>query len=493
MASKILPNVTLRAGYSDNESGWGAGVNRNLRLLDALLHLRVQDRDLSAPPGSPADNRVWIVGPSATGAWVGREGQLALWSMGDDIAGAWEFIQPKDNWKAYVVDESKEYSFNGTTWVEVVAGGVGSSAWVDITGVPVPISDIAALTDPGADRLLMWDDSTGEYTHATLGTNLSFSGTTLNAAGGGGGGGGLTGFTSALNAGSPNTTTNFAGLFADTVSSNGGLALVPKGAGALTMQVPDNTDAGGNIRGAFAVDLQRQRGDATQVASGGSSVAIGASNTASGSSSIAIGDSHTVTSSSYGSAFGGYLNIVTGYAAVAIGGRGNSVSGNRSIALAGQRLSDRGIAGLAVFGCAATTSNSLGKRQGELYAWAGATSNATPTSLATDGGTAGAANQAVLANNSVICISGQVTARQSTGDVKCWTFSAAVKRDANAAATALVGTPTVTVVGADAGASAWAVDIIADTTNGALVVRATGEASKSIVWTASGMAAYAEA
>lgn len=77
-----------------------------------------------------------------------------------------------------------------TDWREAFAsggGGGGSNAWGDLTGVPAPIEDIAALTDPGADCLLMWDDSAGAYTHATLGTGLSFTGTTLNATGGGGG------------------------------------------------------------------------------------------------------------------------------------------------------------------------------------------------------------------------------------------------------------------------------------------------------------------
>lgn len=48
----------------------------------------------------------------------------------------------------------------------------------------------ASLFDPGADRLLFWDDSAGTLTWLSLGTNLSITGTTLNAAGGGGGGGG---------------------------------------------------------------------------------------------------------------------------------------------------------------------------------------------------------------------------------------------------------------------------------------------------------------
>lgn len=52
------------------------------------------------------------------------------------------------------------------------------------------LDDIADLTDPGADRLLFWDDSDSIVDWLTLGTNLSISGKTLNATGGGGGGGG---------------------------------------------------------------------------------------------------------------------------------------------------------------------------------------------------------------------------------------------------------------------------------------------------------------
>ena len=49
------------------------------------------------------------------------------------------------------------------------------------------LSQIAVLADPGADRLLFWDDSVNAYVYLALGTNLSITGTTLNAVGGGGG------------------------------------------------------------------------------------------------------------------------------------------------------------------------------------------------------------------------------------------------------------------------------------------------------------------
>lgn len=51
------------------------------------------------------------------------------------------------------------------------------------------LTDIADLTDPGADKILFWDDSDGHIVWLSIGSNLSISGTTLNASGGGGGGG----------------------------------------------------------------------------------------------------------------------------------------------------------------------------------------------------------------------------------------------------------------------------------------------------------------
>jgi hypothetical protein len=50
------------------------------------------------------------------------------------------------------------------------------------------LTDIAALTDPGADRLAFWDDSAGEIVWLTVGTNLTITDTTIAASGGVGGG-----------------------------------------------------------------------------------------------------------------------------------------------------------------------------------------------------------------------------------------------------------------------------------------------------------------
>jgi hypothetical protein len=79
---------------------------------------------------------------------------------------------------------------------DVTGSGTGSFAttinasFYKAGGTDVALADGgtgASLTDPNADRILFWDDSAGQMTWLTLGTNLSITGTTLDAAGGGGG------------------------------------------------------------------------------------------------------------------------------------------------------------------------------------------------------------------------------------------------------------------------------------------------------------------
>lgn len=48
------------------------------------------------------------------------------------------------------------------------------------------VQSLNALGDPNADRILFWDDSAGGYRFLRIGTNLSITGTTLDASGGGG-------------------------------------------------------------------------------------------------------------------------------------------------------------------------------------------------------------------------------------------------------------------------------------------------------------------
>lgn len=90
--------------------------NEALRVLDTLVQLAVLDRDLTAPPASPADGNRFIVKAGASGAWAGRDDTIASWQD-----GAWQFSVPKPGWLAYLVDESTLVVWNGVAWVDFMS------------------------------------------------------------------------------------------------------------------------------------------------------------------------------------------------------------------------------------------------------------------------------------------------------------------------------------------------------------------------------------
>jgi hypothetical protein len=71
------------------------------------------------------------------------------------------------------------------TGLSLTGGTLNASAQTTIGTSAADVLSIASgeitADDPGADRLLFWDDSESKLTHLTLGTALSISGTTINA------------------------------------------------------------------------------------------------------------------------------------------------------------------------------------------------------------------------------------------------------------------------------------------------------------------------
>ncbi len=87
--------------------------NEALLELDTLLYARILDRDLAAPPPTPADGDTYLVAATATGAWTGQDGTLA-----SALDGAWRFYPPFTGLTLYVVDETALIVFDGTAWVD---------------------------------------------------------------------------------------------------------------------------------------------------------------------------------------------------------------------------------------------------------------------------------------------------------------------------------------------------------------------------------------
>ncbi|MBI3433522.1 MAG: DUF2793 domain-containing protein [Proteobacteria bacterium] len=98
--------------------------NEALRTLDALVMLTVLDRDLSAPPASPAAGSRYIVKAAGSGAFAGKSNQIAHFAD-----GAWWFHPPQVGWTCYVTDEMALLAWDGTSWVAAVnVLGIGEIA-----------------------------------------------------------------------------------------------------------------------------------------------------------------------------------------------------------------------------------------------------------------------------------------------------------------------------------------------------------------------------
>ena len=128
-------------------------------------------------------------------------------------------------------------------------------------------------------------------------------------------GGALTNFIEGFS--SATQATSF--LSASNAAATVNIAIVTKGTGSLLAQVPDGTTTGGNARGANAIDFQKSRTNANQVASADNSVILSGfqNRNASPGSFLGGGGQNTLTA-----------NPAGGYD-VLVGGLGNSVlSGN---------------------------------------------------------------------------------------------------------------------------------------------------------------------
>lgn len=110
--------------FNLNLSTWDEGntepnlvFNALLLAMDALIQF-TPEAITASPPGSPADGQAWIVDASATGAWVGKDQQVAV-----AVPGGWLFYPPTEGWEGYVKNLDANYQFDGSIWGVSGEGG----------------------------------------------------------------------------------------------------------------------------------------------------------------------------------------------------------------------------------------------------------------------------------------------------------------------------------------------------------------------------------
>ena len=305
------------------------------------------------------------------------------------------------------------------------------------------------------------------------------------------GGSALQGSSIVIDDATTSTTNNVTIAVSHAGQTNSSLVLTPQGTGAFIIgPKPDGSATGGGVRGARAVDLQISRALSSQIAAGSDSAVVGGANNAAGNSRAGVfcGESNTA-SGTQSAVIGGNSNAASTVRAVVCGGSTNTASASDAGIIGGSRAVANRIGMQAHANGQIAT---VGDAQRGAVVMRRQTTDATPALLSMDGeaptgSTITSSTHFILLNNQAVFADIRVVARSTSGtDHAAFMRRVLIKRDANAASTAIIGTvlsPTADIE--SAGATAWEVAITADTTNGGMLITVTGAASTTINWVAS--------
>jgi hypothetical protein len=157
--------VGLKYEWNPVSENYSADMDLNLQRIGAMLNLVVQSKTLTVPPSSVANGQAWIVATGASGAWAGKDNNIAAFTN-----NAWLFIAPIVGLKCFNLADNTTQLWSGSpaSWAQdaSTAGGGGGGGGGGVSSIG------------------------GETGAITLGSGLEIAGTVLSATSGGGGGGG---------------------------------------------------------------------------------------------------------------------------------------------------------------------------------------------------------------------------------------------------------------------------------------------------------------
>jgi len=124
------PNLSLPELVA-NQSQPHISLNAALRMLDAIVQASIISQT-ATPPGSPAAGDRYLVGAGATGAWAGKDDQIAVY-----IGPAWSFFAPQEGWLLYLRSDSQWYVYGQNSpqmWEVLSFGPIATDPIFDAKG-----------------------------------------------------------------------------------------------------------------------------------------------------------------------------------------------------------------------------------------------------------------------------------------------------------------------------------------------------------------------
>lgn len=113
--------------------------NEALSVLEVAIQPVVEGAPLAAPLGSPQVGQAWIVANSATGAFAGQDGAIALYT-----AGGWRFLAAFEGLRAYDRSSGLDRTFQGGSW----SHGIANVASIKVGGQQVVGARQTAIPSP---------------------------------------------------------------------------------------------------------------------------------------------------------------------------------------------------------------------------------------------------------------------------------------------------------------------------------------------------------
>lgn len=374
----------------------------------------------------------------------------------------------------------------------------GTKKLIVATGAPSPnlAPERVILTNAAGDPISTKTDAElnsryGRVTDGTLGRQNSVAGYSLNAiasdvdagtiAGGGqvnyeniiGGDGSVTVNTTTPNVASMGTSANYGIIPGGYDNVAGGLASCLIGWHNYTALGITHGVVIGAANKVTSGDYGSVLGGQLNTVSGGAaSVMGGQSNTASGGQSVVAGGDTNTASAQYSTVLGGRNNTASGFYSAVAGGY-NTASAQASSAFGERAVAPNG----GEFAQANGRFAADGDAQTSVMVVRQTTTTASFGILGIVPGT----SIPVLPNNTTWGYSCRIVGRRTdAADDAHYELKGIIRRGANAAATALVGTPSVTVI--HESDATWDVTAVADGTPGGLQIRVTGASGKTVRW-----------
>lgn len=134
-----LLDETVKGYLSYGPTGWSYGPGArsfaaSIIPLSAAINfgrrIIVENRTTTSPPGSAAPGVAYLIANSATGAWMGQDGKIAIC----EVANNFTIYNPSNGWLVYDKTSSTEYRHNGAAWISA------SGSWIDRKSTGLTVS-----------------------------------------------------------------------------------------------------------------------------------------------------------------------------------------------------------------------------------------------------------------------------------------------------------------------------------------------------------------